>query len=257
MGSPFPGVDPYLEDQHLWQEFHHLFITYALEAINAVLPGQYMARVERHVNLLSGEEEIETRPDLLVAELGEPRSASVPTEPGGVLLKPVSIPVAILDPGEQGYVKILRYPERKLVTVIELLSPSNKSESGRELYLEKRQGFLQRSVHLVELDLLLNGRRLPMARPLPSGDCYAFVSRRGRRPNSDVYSWWMRDKLPVIPIPLKRGDPDLSLDVAAVFATTYEKGRYRRSLDYSKPLKLVLNSEDRAWAERTAKTLTV
>ena len=105
-------------------------------------------------------------------------------------------------------------------------------------------------VHLIELDLLLAGPRLPMAGPLPPGDCYAFVARAGLRPNCDVYAWSIRRGLPLIPIPLRRPDPDLMLDLAAVYATAHERGRYGRRLDYAKPLGLPLADADRSWVEQ-------
>ena len=88
-----------------------------------------------------------------------------------------------------------------------------------------------------------------MARPLPRGDYFAFVSRTERRPRSDVYAWSLRDPLPTIPIPLLSPDPDIPLDLAAIFATVYQRGRYEQSIDYGEPLVLPLSAEDRAWAE--------
>jgi hypothetical protein len=92
-----------------------------------------------------------------------------------------------------------------------------------------------------------------MDRPLPRGDSYALVARAERRPDCEVYAWMIRDPLPRIPIPLLAPDPDLVLDLGAVFATAYERGRYRRLIDYSAPLTLVRKPEDRAWAEGMAR----
>jgi hypothetical protein len=111
---------------------------------------------------------------------------------------------------------------------------------------------IARPIHLVEVDLLLGGRRLPMARPLPLGDFYVIVSRTEQRPRADVYSWSIRDRLPTIPIPLVLPDPDVLLDLAAIFATVYERGRYDRSIDYRMPLSLPLRASDRIWAEERA-----
>jgi hypothetical protein len=83
--------------------------------------------------------------------------------------------------------------------------------------------------------LLLAGRRPPMAAPLPPGDYYAFVARAGRRPDCDVYAWSIRRALPAIPIPLRPPDPDVLLDLAAVYATAHENGRNARRLDYAAP----------------------
>lgn len=111
----------------------------------------------------------------------------------------------------------------------------------------------------VEIDLLTKGRRLETARPLPPGDCYAFVCRVDRRragdhmPPADVYAWSLRDKLPTIPIPLRAPDPDVPLDLAAAFATTYERGRYARVLRYDRPPEVAVDEATAQWlAERAA-----
>ena len=141
----------------------------------------------------------------------------------------------------------MRREDQQLVTVLELLSPSNKESPGRTLYLDKRIRVLLQNVHLFELDLLLGGRRLPQGKPLPPRDYYAFVSRVEQRFNCEVYAWSLRDRLPTLPVPLLAPDPDVMLDFAAIFATTYERGRYARSLNYRKPLELRVRPEDRDW----------
>jgi hypothetical protein len=108
-------------------------------------------------------------------------------------------------------------------------------------------------VNLVEIDLLLGGERLPARDPLPAGDFYAFVSRRERRPESEVYAWSIRRAIPRIPIPLKSPDPDVLLDLAAAFATTYEQGRYDRTLRYELPMLETRSAADREWAAETAR----
>ena len=103
-------------------------------------------------------------------------------------------------------------PGRELITSIEVLSPTNKARADGDDYLAKRAALLRRGINLVEIDLLLGGERLPARETLPAGDFYAFVSRRDRRPKSDVYSWSIRRALPQIPIPLKPPDNDVSLE---------------------------------------------
>jgi Protein of unknown function (DUF4058) len=110
-------------------------------------------------------------------------------------------------------------------------------------------------VHLVEFDFLLGGRRLPTRRPLPPGDSYAIVSRCETRPNAEVYAWTLRDALPAIRIPLRAPDPDLVLDLAAVYEETFRRGRYGRSLRYGQPLNLPLPPGATEWiAARVAGT---
>jgi len=130
------------------------------------------------------------------------------------------------------WIEIIHRPDRSLVTVIEILSPSNKRGDGYIEYQTKRLGILKQRAHLVAIDLLLGGRRIELDRELPEGDYYAYVTREDGRPMVDVYTWSLRDGLPTIPIPLKAPDADIGLNIAEVFGITYERGRYARSLRY-------------------------
>jgi hypothetical protein len=249
MPSRFPGIDPYLEAQHYWPDFHNCLITYCRDALVDQLPDQYLIRIEERLHLVERDpEDIRLmRPDLLI----ERSSAFASFERATTVLEvePTTIPVAILEEVREVYLEILHRPDRTLVAVVELLSPDNKVEPGYGQYLTKRNELLRGLAHIVELDFLVRGRRLPMARPLPPGDFYAIVVRGDRRPDSDVYAWSIRQPLSKIKIPLLAPDPDVILDLAALYNTTYDRGRYVRSIDYTKPLSIGLAAEDRAWAE--------
>lgn len=56
--------------------------------------------------------------------------------------------------------------------MIEILSPGNKrpSSDGRKEYLLKREEIVGSETHLVELDFLRGGLRLPTMDPLPAYD---------------------------------------------------------------------------------------
>jgi hypothetical protein len=204
----FPGMDPYLEDPAFWPDFQPTFVASLRELIAAALPEPYEARINSN---LAG------RHDPLKG-IRETR------------------------------IEILHRPERDLVTVVEVLSPWNKTGDGFFEYRAKRKAILQQPVHLVELDLLPGGRRLPMGRPLPDGDYYAYVSRSEDRPNGAIYSWRVRDSLPPVPIPLRGPDPDITIELQAVFQVTFERGRYGRSLRYGKPPPAKMSEADVAWA---------
>jgi len=104
--------------------------------------------------------------------------------------------------------------------------------------------------HLVELDLLRGGERLPMAGPLPPGDYYAFIGRSGNRPNCEVIGWSLRAPLPTIKIPLLPPDPDLPLYLQAVFRAAYEPAFYDRRLRYDRPLTPPLSPGDETWVKQ-------
>lgn len=256
MPGPFPGVDPYIEAQGLWEDFHGSLLTYCRDALNEVLPGHYVASLGVHLDLVDRAElePRETISDVLVARRGR-RSASGPERAGATAtIEPVRITLPRSKVEVRNvWIEIRRIPGRTPVTVIEILSPTNKTGEGFSKYQRKRRATIRQRVHLVEIDLLLGGQRLPMEEPLPPGDYYALVSRAEERPDAIAYAWTIRDPLPRIPIPLESPDPDVTLDLASHFATAYDRGRYATSLDYSVPPATLKKPADRAWAERTAK----
>jgi hypothetical protein len=171
-------------------------------------------------------------------------------------MEPTTIPLAMtLVEAEsvERWIEVRRQPGRSLVAFIELLSPSNKVEPGRSEYGKKRLELLHQPIHLIEIDFLLGGRRLPMDAPLPPGDYYAFVARSGRRPDCDVYNWSVREPIRTIPLPLDPPDPDLPLDLASTYAAAYENGRCALNVRPDEPLSLPLAPDDLAWAEATAR----
>lgn len=252
MTGPFPGVDPYVEAQGYWPEFHLKFLNYWQEAISDRLPDEYEVRVEERVKLVDVEADKNylIRPDISVSHATRrPEGAAS----GVATLDPETIPTVILDEDREVFLKILHRPDRTLVTVLELLSPANKLEPDRRDYLTRRNAVLRQQVHLVELDLLVAGQRIPMGLPLPPGDFFAIVARWEQRPDCQVYSWTVRHRLPTLPIPLRAPDPDIAVDLAEVYETAFDRGRYARSVDYRAALELPLHPEDREWAEREAR----
>jgi hypothetical protein len=153
----------------------------------------------------------------------------------------------VLDPTRESYIEILHQPDRTLVAVLELLSPANKENPGRAHYLVRRDALLVQQIHLIELDLLLGGTRLPFRKPLPPGDYYYLLARADQRPNYQVYAWNLRQPLPTLPVPLLPPDGDIHFDLGKVFATTYDRGRYRRRMDYRPPPPAKMSEEDQSW----------
>jgi hypothetical protein len=148
------------------------------------------------------------------------------------------------------YLTIRERQSLRVVTVIELLSPTNKQGKGRQEYLRKRTEILESRSHLVEIDLLRGGVRLPTTEPLPPGDCIAFVCRQERLPDADVYAWPLRRRLPPVPIPLGEGDADVLLDLQQAFTAVYDRAGYDLLLDYEADLKPALRPNDAEWVRQ-------
>ena len=260
MPSPFPGMDPYIEYRQRWADFHHELIGSFRAALNRVLPEDYFATIDERLKLLSGGERSETAalPDVSVVH--DPDAPGGNRRPAGsavATLDPHVLPQSVgwLDEPKESFIEIFHLPDENLVTSVEILPPSNKREPGRSEFIYKRQNLLSRLVNLVEVDLLLGGERLPLLKPLPTGDYYTFVTRTGSSDKCEVYAWDVRQALPTIPIPLQEGDGDVPLDLAAVFAEVYERGRYRRQVDYGGGPPPFLREADRPWAAELARPL--
>jgi hypothetical protein len=255
MPSPFPGMDPYLESPTHWSDFHPTFIQTWREAIADRSPANYFARVGEDVVLIAPETPAQSRePDVLISRDPSRSGNGATALISGVRCTPTTLDnIERLDPHTETFIEILRFPEQEVVTVLELLSPTNKYGDGRGFYMEERKQLLHQKVHVIELDLIRAGRRLPLSRPLPPADYYAVVSRADRRPSCDVYPWTVRVPLPVLPIPLLAPDPDIEVDLQAAFNVAYQRGRYDRLVRYNEPPPPPsFAGDDADWVARTA-----
>jgi hypothetical protein len=253
MPSPFPGMDPYLEDPAFWQDFHRSFITYCRNGILDHLPDTYDARIDEQIRVVIPEEE-STRyyPD--VAVTGTPHAqAPASAESGAATVAVEPVRMTDLEEERDVWIEVRRRPERELVTVIEVLSPSNKLGDGLRDYTARRDEFLHQQVNFVEINLLVGGRRPRIATPWPTSDYYALIARGDQHPRAGLVRWNLRDRLPTVPIPLLTPDPNVLLSLQDVFTRAYDDGRYVRVLDYKVPPKAPLNPADRAWAAEVAR----
>lgn len=231
MPSPFPGMDPFLENPAFWEDFHDRFLTYWSDALNEVLPDGYEARVKERVQIsddVAGVARVAV-PDVAVLAAPDTAPAWAAQAPVATL-EPVTLPILYLEEGRTTFLEVRRGPEREVVSVLELLSPANTAGSNRTVYLQERETLLHQDVHLFELDLLRGGARLPVGGALPGGDYYAVLSRVETRPNCEVFAWSLRDRLPRLPIPLRAPDLDVLIDFQEVFDVAYDRGRYARPM---------------------------
>ncbi len=261
MKSPFPGMDPFIEVCGLWEDFHHALIEDIKNALTALAPARYTVRTgERAYVVLAnaeGKESYPFRPDVGITTT----PASEHSSPGPVAALadtttasgPVDMRAFVEEEFKEGFVEIYDSDsQRKLVTCIEVLSPSNKrrGSTGWNLYLRKRQGLLLGEANLVEIDLLRGGDRLPMLDPWPASPYTLLVSRQSQPSRCRVWPAFVLRRLPTLPVPLLKPDPDLPLGLQPMIDSIYERSRYCRSIDYSKPLNPRLAPDETAWLQQ-------
>jgi hypothetical protein len=260
MSMIFPGMDPYLEDPQLWQGVHHTLVTYIRDYLQPSLAPRYIAMVEERVYLEGAGREID--PDVwMQRQLAQAADRSGGAAQAAVAVVEEETPILVKAPPlevREGYITILdRRSGQKVVTIIELVSPTNKyAGPGRKLYKHKQRDVLASHVHLVEIDLLRKG---PHVLAVPgriarrkAGD-YDYLSCVNRakvlRDEYELYPARLRQKLPRILVPLAGADPPVKLEIQQVLARTYDLGRYRERIDYSEPCVPRLPADLQAWAD--------
>lgn len=251
MPSPFPGMNPYFEQAHIWRGFHTMFLANLVAAITPRIGDRYFVELEESIYIdPTGDE-----PRLFaVADAAVAGTDSDDDAAGGVATAAavVAAPLTVTVPGvtkrKARRLVIRDSGSQEVITVVEVLSPSNKAAGpDRNKYLEKRDEILTSAAHFVELDLLRGGKRMPM-RTLPDGcDYYALVSRAWQRPSMGLWPVALRDPLPAIPIPLRRGDPEPLIDLKPVLDRTYDEGGFARRI-YRTPPEPPLSAADAEWA---------
>jgi hypothetical protein len=252
-------MNPYLEQASVWHSFHEQFCTHCMETLAAQVRPRYVVRLDQHVYLheppadgrvFVGRADIyasvnpgrpATPPPTASPAATAPAVATIPAPPVRVTLRP---PV---DAERLSFVEIRDASDRRLVTVVELLSPINKRGGpDREQYLAKMRRLYASDVHVIEIDLLRGGLRSPIGE-LPDCDYCVTVARVEERPEVGVWPLRLRDPLPVIPVPLRPPDPDARLDLQALLHRLYDAGGYEDDIYAGRP-QPPLHPSDEAWA---------
>jgi hypothetical protein len=249
MPSPFPGMNPYLEQGALWQDFQLRF----LPALSACLVPQvvpkYIVMLEEHLYV----HELPPEPRHLLGR-ADPSVARAPVEPAldlalGVTEAPGRVRLLAEDVERVPYIEIRDRQGRELVTVVELLSPSNKRPGpDRDQYRTKRRELLGSRAHLVEIDLLRGGRPMPLA-DRPACDYSVLVSWVDGRPDAGFWPIPLRAPLPVIPVPLRAPDGEARVALQEVLHRVYDEAGYVHFL-YTGAREPALTPDDAAWARQ-------
>ena len=252
MPSPFPGMNPYLERDVVWHDFHERFLILGAGVIGAQARPNFLVRVDDHIyvrELPDGPRSSVGRADLGIAPSEQ---TSRPSGAAAVLEPPTRLRVPPVEVMRESYLEIIDRRSREVVTVVELLSPANKRRNSvdRAQYLAKRATLMSSRTNLVEIDLLRGGEPPPVEdRP----DCRysVLVSRADERPEAGFWPLALADRLPVIPIPLSPPHPDARLDLQELLHRVYDEAAYEFDV-YDGPPQPSLTAEESAWAARFA-----
>jgi hypothetical protein len=247
MPSPFPGMNPYLEQPPFWLDFHNSFLIYLRGALEQRVPANYFVQYEERLYL--SEWPIEETTFLGRADVSLSRPPSDEwgrTGTTATVESPCEVVVDVSETTSVGALEIKDSAANEVVTVIELLSPSNKYAGyDRAAYLEKRNELMRTTANLVELDFLRGGPKLP-ARGLPPCDYHVLTSRPSSRPKADVWPFALRDPFPSLTVPLREVNT-VSVSLKDVLDQAYDAARYEKRI-YKTPPKPALLPADAAWA---------
>jgi hypothetical protein len=258
-------MDPYLESSGVWEDFHHHLISEIQNAVTARLPANYVARAgERSYVVLFSSEDLDLHWHRIQSDVGitQPVEAAVATARASGLStsgtatddEPVTMHAFVEAEFREAFIEISTLsPERKLVTTIEVLSPSNKrpGTEGWRQYLRKRQAHLDREANLVEIDLLRGGQRMPMREEWPASPYYVLTCWKRSAPACKVWPAFFDRPLPKLTVPLTPPDADLTLDLQPMVDAIYDRSRYAADVDYRRPCRPALDERTVAWlAER-------
>jgi hypothetical protein len=265
-------MDPYLEHPELWPSVHTELIVALRHALVSLLPASYFVTVElREYEITLAELELLGIGDVSVTREREtvqrsngpqyvPSAEASPQSddehaPAGPTVLTVEVPRLV--PVRERYLEIRHPPTHELITMIEILSPTNKrSGKGRQQYEEKRQEIVSSLTNLVEIDLVRTGEPLPVRYQgtwLPrdlAGDYRVLISHGGQRRHSQLFPISLRERLPSIPIPLRPHEDQPMIDLQTILQEVYDAGAYERALNYRQEPVPPLAPEDAAWADR-------
>ena len=246
--SPFPGMDPYLEDPSIWRGIHTRLLAAISDDLAARLAPSYFVAVEERVYIATSDDLVTyppVVPDVFLVT-GRGRS-TLPS--AGPITTPTLIEPLVEEEIHDRYLEIRDTRSRAVVTTIEVLSPTNKASGtrGREAFMRKRQAVMESQTHWIEIDLLRWGDRPAEVRGRSA--YYALLRRgEGRAP----YAAWLtglRESLPTIAVPLRPPFPDQPLNLQELLSTVYRRGYYADTIDYDAPVPAPpLSADDARWA---------
>lgn len=260
MPTPFPGMDPYLEQSWLWPGVHLHLITSIADALAPLVRPRYFVSVAERVYTETAGLTFISEPDVGILDTRmarEPVSAYATAPVGGSITVDLPMPTEI----REAYLEIVVPTTGEVVTALEILSPTNKrAGEGRRIYLEKRLRTLGSLTHLIEIDLLRADQPMPMrahgVRPSPVSELEGYrilISRAQRRPSADLFFFTVRQPIPTFALPLRSGDMEPVVDLNDILHALYDRAGYDLRIDYRADPQPPLDPEDAQWADALLK----
>jgi len=249
--NPFPGINPWM--QLVWSDVHTRLIGHIAEALGEELPADLVARAEERVVLNEPDDgERVSKADVAMVEPESwrhgRRAVWTPVDDPG-LADRLAMPIIVKTDDVTPRWLEIRTARGRLITVIEVASPANKTQAGRAAFERKRDSFVAAGVNFMEIDLIRGGQSVRHARSgeWPTEPCLV-VANRALDPNqSEVYPCALRLPLPAVAVPLRQGEPDAALDLQPLIDRCYAKGRYwLLPYDEEPP---ALDQADLVWAQ--------
>lgn len=249
MPTPFPGMDPYLEHPALWPDLQNSLIIALRDALVPRLrPRYYVAVEERIYTFEPGELVLAGRANGAVVAppgLPEPAQSQVASGSSAGVVVALTMPDLI----RETYLEVRAVGSDEAVTVVEILSPSNKRPGeGRTQYVRKRRVIASLRTHLVEIDLLRSGEPMPIQHWHGISDYRIVVSRADQRPQALLLPFTVRQSIPPFTLPLYPVDPEPTVDLNDLLHALYDRGGYDMRLNYRGDPEPPLAPADAAWA---------
>lgn len=251
MASPFPGMNPYLENPLFWSEIHNLLIAAIFRKLNPQLRPKYKVAIEKRVYQTTDEDSLLVGvADVAVQSIQKtplPQLASIARIPS---VEPVTVDVTMPETVKETYLEVRDVTTQEVVTVIEIISPKNKRRGeGRNAYGKKRMQVLGSYTNLVEIDLLRDGKPIQQVQNNVQTDYRILVSRASKRPKADLYAFNLQNMIPFYPLPLRESDPEPLLDIQTLINELYDEGNYDLVIDYTQEPVPPLSQENAAWVD--------
>ncbi|WYL93340.1 MAG: DUF4058 family protein [Gloeotrichia echinulata IR180] len=238
MKYPFPGMNPYLENPDLWSEVHHRLITAIAIAISPTLRPKYRVAIEKRTYRMSNEDAILIGiPDLAILSAKQKEQqlnsnkTAIATLPTDTANKSITVTLPLPLEIKEGYLEIREVSTGKVITVVEVLSPTNKrTKAGRKSYLDKREKILQSDTNLVEIDLIRNGDQMPIITNIPDTDYRILVVRSDCLPSAQLFAFSVREAIPNSTIPLAQQEQEIELNLQNLILEIYEQAGFDLTL---------------------------